>query len=221
MLEGIRINEFPRDYLVKENKSNKVVLHTSNTDIGEFNIYAKKSLEIDNDAKRRAKDEAVSIHIITAKLGTRLNILYERQICEFYGKPDFIIRLGKKLYIMVSTTRAICKNTLKSKRLRKSTVKKGTYKNDKPVSFTQKEADRLMTKKLSGLSVCKNNLECLVDEVVEEEHMVRPVLHILSPNKMNALMCIIAYRKILNEGKIDLDKIKIVISCVENHKELL
>lgn len=153
----LTINEFPRDYLVKENTNNKVILHTSNTVINDFNIYAKKSLEIDNDAKRRSKDEAVSIHIITDKLGTHLNILYERQICAFYGKPDFIIRLGKKLYIMVSTTRAICRNTPNKSKA----VKKLTYKNKRATEFTQKEADRLISKKLTGLSICKNNLECV------------------------------------------------------------
>lgn len=216
MSELVNINEFSRDYLVRENKNSKIILHTSNTDICDFNIYAKKSLEIDNDAKRRAKDEAISIHIITDKLNTRLNILYERQICEFYGKPDFIIRLGKKLYIMVSTTRAMCYNDiLKYKKSLQSDTK--YTKSD----FTQTEADRLMTKKLTGLSICKNNLECLVDEVIDEDHIVRPILHILCPNKKNAIMCIIAYRKILMTNKIDLSKIKIIISHVENYKHLL
>jgi hypothetical protein len=216
MLEGFHIDEFTRDYIVRENKINKIILHTSNTDVCDFNIYAKKSLEIDNDAKRRAKDEAISIHIITAKLSTRLNILYERQICGFYGKPDFIIRLGKKLYIMVSTTRAICHNgTRNSKKNKKAET------NCISIEFTQKEADRLMTKKLTGLSICKNNLECLVDDVIVEDHMVRPILHILCPNKKNAAMCIIAYKKILTNSTIDLSKIKIIISCVKNHKKLL
>lgn len=62
---------------------------------------------------------------------------------------------------------------------------------------------------------------CLVDEVVIDDYMVRPVLHILSPNKKNAIMCIIAYKKLLNMEKINLTKIKIVISCIENHKDLL
>ena len=41
MLEIIRSNGFPRDYLVRENKNNKIVYHTSNTDVHDFNIYAK------------------------------------------------------------------------------------------------------------------------------------------------------------------------------------
>jgi len=197
------VNEFPRDYLVRVINEKKLVLHISNVDSCDFNIYAKKSLEIDNDAKRRSNDEAVSIHIITSKLNTNLNILYESQICEFYGKPDFIIRLGKKLYIMVSTTRAICRN--KSNNL----------------EFNQQEADRLMIKKLSGLSTCKNNLDCLIDDVIDENHTVIPVLHILAPNKINAIMCITAYKKIADIGKINLDKIKIIISCIKNHEKLL
>ena len=78
------MNDFPRDYLVRKNKvEHKIILHSSKTDIAEFNQYAKRSLAQDNDARRRSKDEAISIHIITAKLGTRLNLLYEAQICGF------------------------------------------------------------------------------------------------------------------------------------------
>jgi hypothetical protein len=197
---SIICNEFLKDHIVCENNE-KIILHTSNTEIINFNSYAKKSLEIDNDAKRRSRDEAISIHIITEKLNTHLNILYEAQISAFYGKPDFIIRLGKKLFIMVSTTRAVC--------YRKS------YK------FTQKEADRLMQKKISGLSICKNNLECLVDEVITNDYLIRPILHILSPNIKNAFMCINAYNKIIKSKDIDLTKIKIIISCINNHKNLL
>jgi hypothetical protein len=213
----------PRDYLVRENtknNTNKIALHTSYANIDDFNIYAKKSLEIDNDAKRRSKDEATSIHIITDKLNTRLNILYERQICEFYGKPDFIIRLGKNLYIMVSTTRAICHN---NKSLQKD-VGRSLYIQKPKIqinNFTQKNADRLMSKKLNGLSICKNNLECLVDEVINENHVVMPVLHILSPNKINTLMCIGAYNKILKENIINVNKIKVIISHIKNHEKLL
>lgn len=198
-MKSIYMNEFPRDYLVCENKNHhKIILHKTKTDIDEFNQYAKKSLEQDNDARRRSKDEAISIHIITAKLGTRLNILYEAQICGFYGKPDFIIRLGKNLYIMVSTTRAMSKSS----------------------TFDQHEANRLMKKKLTGLSICAQNLECLVDEVVDINFNVRPVLHILSPNDKNASMCMLAYKNLLANNDIDLTNIKIVITCVENHKKL-
>ena len=206
------LNDLPRDYLVRTHTTNKIVLHTSNTDICDINKYAKKSLEFDNDAKRRSKDEAISIHIITSKLGTRLNILYESHISEFYGKPDFIIRLGKKLYIMVSTTRAICKTGVK----RNGKIPKYIHRE-----FDQKESDRLVRKKLTGLSVSQKNLECLVDEIIEDDHLVRPVLHILSPNKHNALLCVKSYKKILNEKKLDLMNIKIVISCIENHNDIL
>jgi len=198
--KSIYMNDFPRDYLVRKNKvDHKIILHSSKTDIAEFNQYAKRSLAQDNDARRRSRDEAISIHIITAKLGTRLNILYEAQICEFYGKPDFIIRLGRNLYIMVSTTRAMSKRSV----------------------FDQRDANRLMNKKLTGLSICAQNLECLVDEVVDVDFNVRPVLHILSPNDDHAAMCMLAYKNMLINSNLDLSNIKIVITCVENHKKLL
>lgn len=206
------LNELPRDYLVRTHDNNKIVFHTSNIGISDINNYAKKSLEFDNDAKRRSKDEAISIHIITSNLRTRLNILYESHISEFYGKPDFIIRLGKKLFIMVSTTRAICHTGIS---------RNGKSPKNKFIEFDQLEADRLMKKKLTGLSISQNNLECLVDEVIEDDHLVRPVLHILSPNEHNALLCIKSYIKLLNEKKLDLKKIKIIISCIENHKDIL
>jgi hypothetical protein len=197
---SLYMNDFPRDYLVRKNATHhKIILHTSKTDVAEFNQYAMRSLDQDNDARRRSKDEAISIHIITAKLGTRLNIMYEAQICGFYGKPDFIIRLGKNLYIMVSTTRAVSKR----------------------VVFDQHEATRLMKKKLMGLSICAQNLECLVDEVVDVDFHVRPVLHILSPNDEHAAMCMIAYKNMLTDNDIDLTNIKIVITCVKNHEKLL
>jgi hypothetical protein len=206
------LDEFPRDYLVRKHNNNKIILHTSNTGICDINKYAKRSLEIDNDAKRRSKDEAISIHIITDKLNTRLNILYEMQICAFYGKPDFIIRLGKKLYIMVSTTRAVCHT---------GTSRNGTPSKYKSRGFTQQEADRLVRKKLTGLSICRNNLECLIYEVIEDDHLVRPVLHILAPNKLNAMMCMKSYKDLLVENKLDLAEIKVIISCVENHRDVL
>jgi hypothetical protein len=78
-----------------------------------------------------------------------------------------------------------------------------------------------MQKKISGLSICKNNLECLVDDVITDDYLIRPILHILSPNIENAFMCIIAYNKIVKSKTIDLTKIKIIISCINNHKNLL
>ena len=220
MLEDICFNEFPRDYLVREYNDNKIIFHMSDADINEFNIYAKKSLEIDNDAQRKSKDEAISIHIITDKLNTHLSILYERQICGFYGKPDFIIRLGKKLYIMVSTTRAINRNN--KNRIRRSWSKVEIIENDpQGIDFTQENANRLIQKKLSGLAICKQNLECLVDEVIDEDHMVRPILHVLSPNKINAIMCIIAYNEIITKPPEIFNDIKVIISYVKNHNDLL
>lgn len=198
--KSIFMHDFPRDYLVRKNKDlQPIILHTSKTNVDEFNQYAKQSLERDNDARRRSKDEAISIHIITSKLGKRLTILYEAQICGFYGKPDFIIRLGRNLYIMVSTTRAVSKRSV----------------------FDQCEANRLMKKKLTGLSICAQNLECLVDEVVDIDFHVRPVLHVLSPTIDHANMCMVAYNDMLTNGNIDLSNIKIVITYVENHAKLL
>jgi hypothetical protein len=66
-----------REFLINSSISN-LVLHTSNVVLNNFNKYAKKSLEFDNEDNKRSKDEALSIHIITDKLNTRLNILYEK-----------------------------------------------------------------------------------------------------------------------------------------------
>jgi hypothetical protein len=196
MVSKLYTNDFTKDSLVLANAPNsKVICHKSNDDIKDFNEYAMGSLALDNDARRRSTDEAISIHIITTKLHTRLNILYEAQICQFYGKPDFIIRLGKKLYIVVSTTRAVRKNK----------------------EFNQLEADRLVNKKIKGLLVYSKNVECLVDDVVYKDHMVRPVLHILSPNKENAKLCLLAYKKIKSPK---LDNIKVIITLVTNDELL-
>jgi hypothetical protein len=200
-LESVYMTKFHRDFLVcKKKEEPMIILHSSKTDIADFNQYAKQSLEHDNDAKRRSKDEAISIHIITEKLGTRLNIVYEAEICGFYGKPDFIVRLGRNLYIMVSTTRAMNKRS----------------------RFDQQDANRLMLKKLTGLSICSKNLECLVDEVIDIDSVVRPVLHILAPNNDHATMCMIAYNDIIvNNNNLDISDIKIVITCIKNHTKLL
>jgi hypothetical protein len=112
----------------------------------------------------------------------------------------------------VSTTRAVCYA---------GTSINGKLPKYKSRDFTQQEADRLMRKKLTGLSICQNNLECLVDEVIEDDYLVRPVLHILTPNKLNAIMCMKSYKDLLVENKLDLTEIKVIISCVENHKDVL
>lgn len=205
---------FSRDYLVLDfnNDSNKIILHESHINISDLNLYAKKSLDIDNDAKKRSIDEAISIHIITDKLDTNLNILYESQISSFCGKPDFIINLGKNVYIMVSTTRSVCHNT-----------RVNLLNNE--CNFTQQKAYRLVKKKINGLLICKNNLDCLVDDVIIDDYLIIPILHILSPTKKNALMCIIAYNKLLSEiSKDELNdfkSIKLIISCISHHKNIL
>ena len=206
--ESLYNGDFTKDFLVKNTNKNNIVFHISNTNISEFNSYAKYALENNNDAKKRSKDEAASIHIITSKLNTKLNILYESQICEFYGKPDFIIRLGKNLYIMVSTTQALNKRSV----------------------FTQYDADRLMKKKLIGICICSQNLECLVDKVIDIYSEVRPVLHILASNIENANMCMISYKNIITQDSMNLNcmqlskilkNIKIVITLIINHNDIL
>jgi hypothetical protein len=195
------IKDFPRNYLVCEPTEYKelLVIHMHKHH-SILNIHAKRSLERDNDAKRRSRDEAISIHIITDKLNTRLNILYESEICEFYGKPDFIIKLGRHLYIMVSTTRAISKRKI-----------------DKELIdiFDEKSATRLVRKKLTGLAICSQNLECLVDDVIAEDYKVRSIMHILSPNVENAMLCVNAYHQLMNTMNQKLNKIRIIISIVD------
>jgi hypothetical protein len=193
--------DFPRNHLVCEPKESKelLVIHKHpRHDI--LNIHAKRSLDRDNDAKRRSRDEAISIHIITDKLNTRLSILYEAEICEFYGKPDFIITLGRSLYIMVSTTRAISKKRIG---------------NELIDIFDEKAAMRLVRKKLTGLAICSQNLECLVDDVIADHYDVRAIMHILSPNVTNANLCVQAYNQLMDTMKHKLSKIRIVISIVD------
>ena len=167
--------EFTRDFLVKSSKTDKLQLSESKLIESNLNKFARKSLERKNEANRYSEDEAKSIHIITEKLNCRLKITYETEICGFYGKPDFIIKLGKFLYIMVSTTRAI---NIKNK-------------------FDQIDADRLIKKKLLGLTLCSKNLECLIDDDIDiSKTVVRPVLHILSPCDGHSQLCIKACEKL-------------------------
>jgi hypothetical protein len=192
----------------------QVYFHTSNEQIKDLNEYAVRSLELDNDAKKRSKDEAISIHIITEMIMRHSEthakpsyILYESQISGFYGKPDFIINFDDTSYFMISTTRAIIK-----------------YRE-----FTQDVADKLLKKKLMGLSICAENLECLVEDVIDIGYKVHPVLHILTPTKYNAQLCRIAYKNLINSVIDDghhilakkLEKIKIVITRIVHHDDLL
>lgn len=192
------VNTIPRSYLVRPH-TNKIVLHHCDIHPDAFNKYAVSSLQQDNDARRRAKDEAMSIHIITDVLKTRLNILFEADICAFYGKPDFIIRLGDRLYIMVSTTRAV----------------------NKRGKFTQKNADRLVKKKLDGLMVYEKNLECLVEDVIPDNFEVMPVLHILTPNKEHTDMCVKSYNEIIKHKNPKGSAIKLIISDIKYHDLVL
>ena len=184
-----------RKYLVDGRiKTYQPILHTSNIDIPDLNIHARQSLKYENDARRHSNDEALSVHIITDKLNTHMYILFESQIHGFYGKPDYIIRLGHKightLHIMVSVTRAVRKNS----------------------EFNQHEADRLVKKKICGLLICAQNLECYVDDVCVTE--VRPVLHILSPSNNHSQMCLKAWKRLA--GSMNILHIKVVITTVKH-----
>ena len=187
---------FTRDCLIKSGRCSPYyidthTLHTLDTHTyihnrPKLNKYAQKSIERKNDANKFSESEALSIYIITEKLNCRMKIIYETDIYGFYGKPDFIIKLGKLLYIMVSTTQAI------------------NIKNE----FDQRDADRLIKKKILGLSICYKNLECLINDDIDiSKVVVRPVLHILSPCESHSQMCVAACEKI----QID-PEIKIIIS---------
>jgi hypothetical protein len=183
---------FSQDHIVKESDDNSPL-----------NKYAIKSLAQDNEAKRRSRDEAVSIDIITDKLNTRLSIHYETDIYGFYGKPDFIIKLGRKMFIMVSITRAIHKFS-----------KDGNLVD----IFDADRAKRLIHKKITGLSVCAGNVDCLVDEVVPCDNVVRSILHILAPSMDHAKLCYTAYNDMLADmgsaSETLTKKIRVIISVI-------
>lgn len=174
-----------RNWLLKPS-SKRVVVHYCETRPKDFNRYAKKSLTQDNDAKRRATDEAMSIHIITKSLSAWLAIKFEADIRAFYGKPDYIIRLGKNTYIMVSATRAIN---------RKNT-------------FSQEEANRLVRKKIDGLRVYEKNLECYVEDAICD-YKVIAILHILAPTIEHKNKCLAALDNIPKN-------IKVIVSVVKH-----
>lgn len=187
-------------------KSNLVIVHHSesfinnscNSSVGNtsqkynLNKFAKNSLKYDNDAKRRAVDEAISIHIITEKLKSKLKILFESQIPQFYGKPDVIIRLGKNFYIMISITRAMQKNSI----------------------FNEDEAYRLIKKKIDGLYICSNNLDCLITDILYN-YRLQSIVHILVPNIEHSNLCITAYKKYCSKNKKKSQKIKLLISIID------
>lgn len=188
-----------KDYIVHPKNTKNIIIHDyKNKEIG-FNKYAKNSLLYKNEGGKRAKDEAMSIHIITNVLNTRLNILYEKQINGFFGKPDFIIRLGKNMFIMVSTTRAFLKNKIRSK-------------HEWDDLFNIEIANSLIKKKLEMLDVCSYNLEYLVDDICENPR-IQPVLHILSPNIKNAELCKTAY-----ESESKKYSIKLIITIINDTK---
>ena len=174
-----------------KNQYSNILTHTFNETL-KLNTYAATSLLRNNDSKKKSPDEAYSIHIITSALKTNIKITYETDIQAFYGKPDFIIRLGKNLFIMVSTTRAICKEN----------------KNTN-IIFDENAADRLVIKKITGLNICSRNLECLVDDNLQLFNNVIAILHILAPNKNNADMCLNSLKK------ISLNNIKSIIVIID------
>lgn len=163
-----------------------------------LNKFALNSLNYDNDAKRRAVDEAVSIHIITEKLKSKLKIMYESQIPQFYGKPDVIIRLGKDFYIIVSITRAIQKNSI----------------------FDDNESYRLVKKKMDGLYICSNNLDCLVNDVLFK-YRTQSIVHILAPDITCANLCLKSYKKYCYNFPEKQKKIKLLISIINFTTEII
>jgi len=177
----------------------------------DLNPWAIKSMESENDAGKISLDEAISIHIITNALSTKLNISYEGDIPGHGGKPDFIVRLGTNLLIMVSTTRSF--------RLSWSPVHKKLID-----VFDYDEALRLMTKKLSGLSHCieysaafANNLYQASKINKPKKYKVRPILHVLAPSNRNMKLVLRAYRDILAAKKIrGISKILVVVSLVRD-----
>jgi len=179
-----------RNFIIGQ--SNNIKIHKFELQ-NSLNIYAKNSLKYKNDAKKKSLDEALSIHIITNILKTRLNISYECQIPIFYGKPDFIIRLGKDFYIMVSTTRSI----------------------NKKKDFNIEDSDRLIKKKINGLLICSTNLEYLVDDIIDK-YQLKSILHILSPSIKNANLCFNSYKKYAIENPENVKKIKILISIIDD-----
>ena len=177
----------------------KISINKNTNSFKKYNInkFARNSLKYDNDAKRRSMDEAISIHIITEKLKTKLKILYESQISNFHGKPDFIIRLGKDFYIMVSITRAMQKNSV----------------------FTSDEAYRLIKKKMDGIYICSNNLDCLINDVILK-YRLQPIVHVLAPNKYYANLCVKAYKKYCYNFNKKTKKIKFLISIIDFTDEI-
>lgn len=183
-------NKISRDFVV--NKLNNMKIHNFKLD-NSLNIYAKNSLKYNNDAKKKSLDEALSIHIITDILKTKLNILYEYQIPIFYGKPDFIIKLGKDLYVMVSTTRSI----------------------NKKKEFDIEDSYRLITKKINGLLICSKNLDHLIDDVIDK-YQLKSILHILSPNENNAMLCAESYSRYSSRYPENVKLIKVLISIIDD-----
>jgi hypothetical protein len=178
----ITVNSLTKDDILS--CSDNTIFLEPHTDCEELNQYAKKSLTVLNDAKRKAKDEAVSIHIITKKLKAYLSIKFERELLEFHGKPDYIIRLGSDKFIMVSVARII------------------DYSNSRYDKLNIDEINRIVTKKINGMDICKNNLECLIDEVLPIKYNVHPIIHFLCPTLYVAILCLKVCKKLNNNSKI-------------------
>jgi hypothetical protein len=202
-------NILNRINLVKDIKNRPIEhLYPYGTDL---NAWAIKSMETVNDAGKISLDEAISIHIITNALSTRLNILYEGDITGHGGKPDFIVRLGKNLLIMVSTTRSFHLSwSLSHGRL--------------VDVFDYNEALRLMTKKIKGLSHCieyseafANNLYTASKINKPKKYNIRPILHVLAPNYRNMRLVLRAYKTILANRQIRwLVNIRVIVSLVRD-----
>lgn len=179
----------------------------------ELNCWALGSLEMENDAGKIARDEAISINIITNGLNTKaLRILYESEFGVYGGKPDYMIRLGKELIIMVSVTRAFHRK----------------WDSDKKKLidvFDSESARRLMTKKLFGIAHCVDYSGWFTNDVYEKAGFkkpkgvrVRPIMHVLCPSFKSMKLCLAAYRDILNENPRNkyLGQILMMVSLVRD-----
>ena len=224
-----------KKYIVSPKEIKNIIFHLFETNtslIGNLNNYAQNSLKQLNEANKISYDEAISIHIITSILNTKMRIIYEKQIHGFFGKPDFILKLGKKMYILVSTTRAISKRKIdkiekrkidkvekrKIDKVEKINKRNGKHKHNYKDIFDTKIAKKLIYKKINKLVVCLDNIEYMVNDLLLENSIIIPILHILAPNKKNAELCREAYFTYVKNGSYKdreiYKKIKVIISLV-------
>lgn len=164
---------------------------------------AQDSTLQENDAGFISKDEALSIHILT-KRKSNTNILYEWEMGRNHGsKPDYII----EGLFFVSVTRAFKKN-LEENHL-----------------FNQKEATRLIHKKINSLIYAFNKIQnymCDFEKKFNYSRKMkskgyRPILHILCPSIHNMKLC---FHSLCNMKK-QLKHNKIIVLLTFTHDSTL